>query len=256
VGRQSALAFLLLKASPMAEEIILNVDVRDKTGTGGARSARRDGMVPGILYGGDKAPVAISVDEKSFRKNLYTGKLLGHLVTLKYGEETQPVIARDVQFDPVTDRPLHFDLMRVDEKQKINIEVPVHFINEDECKAFRQGGSLEVVRHTVEIIVRADHIPEDLTVDLKGRKLGDIIRISDIKLPKGVEPAITDRDFVIASIKTSSVAIAADEIEEAIAEEQAEAEAAAIEAGEVPATEQGDEDGEAASEDEDEKSED
>ena len=237
----------------MAEEIILNVDVRDKTGTGGARSARRDGMVPGILYGGDKAPVAISVDEKSFRKNLYTGKLLGHLVTLKYGEETQPVIARDVQFDPVTDRPLHFDLMRVDEKQTIKIEVPVHFINQDECQAFRQGGSLEIVRHTVEIAVRADHIPEDLVVDLKGHKLGDTIRFSDIKVPKGVEPTITDRDFVIASIKTSSAAKAADEIEEAIAEEQAEA--AAIEAGDVPATEQGDEDGDAASEDEGEKSE-
>ncbi len=223
-------------------EIILNVDVRENTGTGGARAARRSGAVPGILYGGGKAPVAISVNEKDFRKNLYTGKLLGHLVTLKYGDESQPVIARDVQFDPVSDRPLHFDLMRVDEKQVIKIEVPVHFINQDECPAFRQGGSLEIVRHTVEIMVRADHIPEDLVVDLKGHKMGDTIRISDIKLPKGVEPSIGDRDFVIASIKVSSAAKAADEIEEAIAEEQAEAEAAAIEAGDVPATEQGDED--------------
>lgn len=225
-------------------EIILNVDVREGVGTGGARAARRAGMVPGILYGGDKAPVAISVDEKSFRKSLYTGKLLGHLVTLKYGEETQPVIARDVQFDPVSDRPLHFDLMRVDEKQTIKIEVPVHFINEDQCKAFRQGGSLEIVRHSVEIAVRADHIPEDLIVDLAGHKLGDTIRWSDLKVPKGVEPTITDRDFVIASIKTSSAAKAADEIEEAIAEETAAAEAAA--ADEVPATEQSAEGDEAA----------
>lgn len=218
-------------------EIILNVDVRDGVGTGGARAARRAGMVPGILYGGDKAPVAISVNEKDFRKNLYTGKLLGHLVTLKYGDETQPVIARDVQFDPVSDRPMHFDLMRVDEKQTIKIEVPVHFINQDECKAFRQGGSLEIVRHTVEISVRADHIPEDLVVDLAGHKLGDSIRISDIKLPKGVEPTITDRDFMIASIKVSSAALseAADEAADA---EAAEAEAAA--ADEVPATEQAD----------------
>ena len=94
-------------------EIILNVDVREGVGTGGARAARRAGFVPGVLYGGDKAPVALSVNEKDFRKSLYTGKLLGHLVTLKYGEETQPVIAKDVQFDPVSDRPLHFDLMRV-----------------------------------------------------------------------------------------------------------------------------------------------
>ena len=94
-------------------EIILNVDVREGVGTGSARAVRRSGAVPGILYGGDKAPVAISVNEKDFRKSLYTGKLLGHLVTLKYGDETQPVIAKDVQFDPVSDRPLHFDLMRV-----------------------------------------------------------------------------------------------------------------------------------------------
>ena len=114
-------------------EIILNVDVRDGVGTGGARAARRAGFVPGVLYGGDKAPVAVSVNEKDFRKSLYTGKLLGHLVTLKYGEETQPVIAKDVQFDPVSDRPLHFDLMRVDEKAPVKIEVPVHFLNADEA---------------------------------------------------------------------------------------------------------------------------
>jgi large subunit ribosomal protein L25 len=221
-------------------EIILNVDVRENTGTGGARAARRSGAVPGILYGGGKAPVAISVNEKDFRKNLYTGKLLGHLITLKYGEETQPVIAKDVQFHPVSDRPLHFDLMRVDEHQTIKIEVPVHFINEDQCGAFRQGGSLEIVRHSVEISVAADHIPEDLVVDLAGHKLGDTIRFSDIKLPEGVTATITDRDFVIASIKTSSAAISAAHDEETIAEEQAAAAEAA--ADEVPATEQGDED--------------
>jgi large subunit ribosomal protein L25 len=217
-------------------EIILNVDVRDGVGTGGARAARRAGMVPGILYGGDKAPVAISVNEKDFRKNLYTGKLLGHLVTLKYGEETQSVIAKDVQFDPVSDRPLHFDLMRVDENATIKIEVQIHFINEDQCKAFRQGGSLEIVRHSVEILVPANHIPEDLVVDLAGHKLGDTIRWSDVKVPADVEATIADRDFVIASIKTSSAAISAAADEAHDAEVAAEAEAAAV----VPATEQSD----------------
>ena len=219
-------------------EIILNVDVRDGVGTGGARAARRAGMVPGVLYGGDKAPVAIAVNERDFRKSLYTGKLLGHLVTLKYGKETQPVIARDVQFDPVSDRPLHFDLMRVDAKQTIKIDIPVHFINQDQCEAFRQGGSLEVVRHSVEVKVRADHIPEDLVVDLAGHKLGDTIRWTDLKGTEEVEPTITDRDFVIASIKTSSAAIsaAADEAHDAEVAAEAEAEAAA----EVPTTEQAD----------------
>ena len=223
-------------------EIILNVDVREGVGTGGARAARRAGMVPGILYGGDKAPVAISVNEKDFRKNLYTGKLLGHLVTLKYGDETQPVIAKDVQFDPVSDRPLHFDLMRVDEDQTIKIEVPVHFINQDQCEAFRQGGSLEIVRHSVEVKVRADHIPEDLIVDLAGHKLGDTIRWTDLKGTEEVEPTITDRDFVIASIKTSSAAISA------AADEAADAAEAEEAAAEVPASEQAEEAAEGESE--------
>ena len=226
-------------------EIILNVDVRDGVGTGGARAARRAGMVPGVLYGGDKAPVAIAVNEKDFRKSLYTGKLLGHLVTLKYGDESQPVIARDVQFDPVSDRPLHFDLMRVGAKQTIKIDVPVHFINQDQCEAFRQGGSLEVVRHSVEVKVRADHIPEDLIVDLAGHQLGDTIRWSDLKGTENVEPTITDRDFVIASIKTSSAAISA------AADEAHDAEVAA-EAAEVEATEQGAADEAEATEDKDE----
>ncbi|QLQ12183.1 MAG: 50S ribosomal protein L25/general stress protein Ctc [Brevundimonas sp.] len=203
----------------MAEDIILNVDVREGVGTGGARAARRTGVVPGILHGGDKAPVPISVNEKDFRKSLYTGKLLGHLVTLKYGEETQPVIARDVQFHPVTDRPLHFDLMRVDEKQVITIEVPVHFANEENCQAFRQGGSLEVVRHTVEVKVRADKIPEELVVDLAGHVLGDIIRWTDLKGTENCEPTITDRDFVIASIKSSSAAKSEDAADEAVADD-------------------------------------
>ncbi|MFN7128380.1 MAG: 50S ribosomal protein L25/general stress protein Ctc [Brevundimonas sp.] len=204
-------------------EIILNVDVRDGVGTGGARAARRAGFVPGVLYGGDKAPVSISVNEKDFRKSLYTGKLLGHLVTLKYGEETQPVIAKDVQFDPVSDRPMHFDLMRVDEHAPIKIEVSVHFKNADDAPFVRQGGSLEVVRHAVEILVKADSIPEELVVDLAKAQMGDTIRFSDIELPKGVEPTITDRDFVIATIKVSSAALSA------AADEAADADAAPTE---------------------------
>ena len=187
-------------------EIILNVDVREGVGTGSARAVRRSGSVPGILYGGDKAPVSISVNEKDFRKSLYTGKLLGHLVTLKYGEETQPVIAKTVQFDPVSDRPLHFDLMRVDAKAPIKIEINVHFKNADEAPFSRAGGMLEVVRHTVEILVAANKIPEELVVDLKGREIGETIRMSDITLPKGASATITDRDFVIATIKNSAAA--------------------------------------------------
>ena len=185
-------------------DIILNVELRERIGTGGARAARREGLVPGVLYGGDKDPVAITVKSNEFRKALYTGKLLGHLVTLKYGEETQPVIAKTVDFDPVSDRPMHFDLMRVDANAPVKIEIAVHFKNADEAPFTRAGGMLEIVRHSVEILVAADLIPDELVVDLKGREIGENIRISDIDLPKGATTVIADRDFMIATIKNSA----------------------------------------------------
>lgn len=188
-------------------EIVLNVEVRERTGTGGAREARRAGKVPGILYGGSQAPVAIAVRENEFRKSLYTGKLLGHLVTLKYGDETQPVIAKDIQFDPVTDMPVHFDLYRVDSAGVIKISVPVHFKNHEASPGLKAGGSLEVVRHEVEVNAPASAIPEELIVDLTGKVMGDTIRISDVVLPKGVTPVLTDRDFVLATLKVSSAAM-------------------------------------------------
>ncbi|WP_292053255.1 MULTISPECIES: 50S ribosomal protein L25/general stress protein Ctc [unclassified Brevundimonas] len=185
-------------------EIILNVDVREGVGTGSARAVRRAGAVPGILYGGDKAPVAISVSEREFRKSLYTGKLLGHLVTLKYGEETQPVIAKTVDFDPVTDRPLHFDLMRVDETAPVKISLPVQFINADEAPFVRQGGTLEVVRHEVEVMIRADQMPSAFIIDLAKVENDTNIRFSDITNVGDAQPTITDRDFMIASVKSSA----------------------------------------------------
>ena len=184
-------------------EIILNVELRDRAGTGGSRETRRQGFVPGVLYGGPQAPVNIAVKGNEFRKALYTGKLLGHLVTLQYGEEKQSVIAKAVQFHPVTDEPLHFDLYRVDEHQLIKIEVPVHFKNNDISVGLKKGGTLEVIRHTVELACPADKIPEELVIDLASHDIGDVIRISEVKLPEGVRPAM-DRDFVIANLKASA----------------------------------------------------
>lgn len=190
-------------------DIILNVEVRERTGTGGARETRRAGMVPGVLYGGDKDPVAIAVKANEFRKALYTGKLLGHLVTLKYGDETQPVIAKAVDMHPVNDEPVHFDLYRVDEHQLIKIEVPVHFKNHEESPGLKKGGTLNIVRHTVELACPADHIPEELVFDLTGAEIGDTIRMSAFALPEGVKPGV-DRDFVVATLAGSSASASAD----------------------------------------------
>jgi large subunit ribosomal protein L25 len=191
-------------------DIVLNVEVRERTGTGGAREARRQAKVPGVLYGGPQGPVPIAVRQNEFRKALYTGKLLGHLVTLRHGKDDQQVIAKDVQFHPVTDEPLHFDLYRVEKGQEIHINVPVHFRNEDASPGIKQGGSLEIVRHDLELVCRADAIPEELVVDMTGREIGDTIRLSDITLPTGVRAAVNDPEFVIATLKVSSAAQAED----------------------------------------------
>jgi large subunit ribosomal protein L25 len=205
-------------------EIVLNVEVREQGGTGAARAVRREGKVPGVLYGGKLEPVAIAVRQNEFRKALYTGKLLGHLVTLKYGAETQPVIAKDVQFNPVTDEPTHFDLYRVDAHQQIRIAVPVHFRNQEASPGIKRGGVLNINIHEVEVLAAADHIPEELVVDLTGLEIGDAVRGADIKLPTGVEMPAQLREATVASIATSS-AMQSEEAEEGEAGAAEEAEA-------------------------------
>ena len=190
-------------------DIVLNVEVRERTGTGGARETRRAGLVPGVLYGGDKAPVAISVKSNEFRKALYTGKLLGHLVTLKHGKESQSVIAKAIDLHPVTDEPVHFDLYRVDEHQEIKIAVPVHFQNQEASPGLKRGGMLNVVLHEVLLSCHADSIPEELAFDLSGLEIGDTIRVSDLKLGKGVTAAI-DGDSVVATVAGASAQMSAD----------------------------------------------
>jgi len=190
-------------------EIVLNVEVRERTGTGGAREIRRAGKVPGVLYGGGKDPVSIAVRANEFRKALYTGKLLGHLVTLQYGKETQPVIAKDVQLHPVTDEPVHFDLYRVDEHQLIRIAVPVHFRNQEASPGRKRGGTINIVAHEIELEVPADEIPEELIFDVTGLDIGDTIRIGAFKLPKGAK-SVQDAEFVVASIAGTSAQAAED----------------------------------------------
>src|SRR6185312_528219 len=161
-------------------DIVLNVEVRDTVGTGAARSARREGKVPGVLYGGPLGPVSIAVATNEFRKALYSGKLLGHLVTLRHGGESQPVIAKDVQFHPVSDEPMHFDLYRVDAHQLITIAVPVHFKNEEASPGMKAGGALNINLHEVQIEVPADSIPEELGVDLTGLEMGAVINAAEL----------------------------------------------------------------------------
>jgi large subunit ribosomal protein L25 len=203
-------------------DIVLNVEVRDNAGTGAARAARREGKVPGVLYGGPLGPVSIAVRSNEFRKALYSGKLLGHLVTLSHAGESQPVIAKDVQFHPVTDEPMHFDLYRVDAHQLVKIAVPVHFKNEDASPGMKAGGALNIALHEVQLEVPADSIPEELVVDLTGLEMGAVIHATDLKLPKGAKVSKHDAELTVASIGISSAAKAEAADEAAAAETPAE----------------------------------
>ena len=187
----------------MSSNIVLTVDVREGTGKGAARAARREDLVPGVLYGGKLGPVSINLRGNEIRKALLTGKFISNMMELEHDGKRQQVIARDIQFHPVSDAPLHVDLFRVDEDTKINVEVTVHFINEEKSPGMKRGGVLNIVRHTVELLCPAGSIPEALEADLSGLDIGDTIHMSSISLPKGVTPTITDRDFTVATLQGS-----------------------------------------------------
>jgi large subunit ribosomal protein L25 len=194
-------------------DIVLNVELRDRVGGGGARATRRAGLVPGILYGAGRAPAPIAVKAGDLRKALHTGKLLGHLVTLQYGQEQQPVIAKAVQFHPVNDEPVHFDLFRVDAHASIRISVPVHFEHHDASPGLKRGGTLNVDLHEIEVMAPADAIPEEILVDLTGLDVGDTVRAADLALPERVQVHAHHRDSTVASIGATSAMTSAETAE-------------------------------------------
>jgi len=180
--------------------IVLNVEKRERTGTGGARATRNAGLVPGVLYGGARGSIPIEINAKDVEMALRSGKFLSHMVELNHQGEKQPVIPRAIQFHPVTDLPIHVDLYRIEENSEIAIDVVVHFKNHEASPGLKRGGVLNIVRHTIKLKVKANAIPEEIVVDLTGRDIGDSIHISQIELPKGARPVIRDRDFTVATI--------------------------------------------------------
>jgi len=177
---------------------------RTGTGKGAARQARRDGMVPGIVFGGDNDPLPIQIPFNELFKRLKAGRFKSTLWNLKVeGHEDVRVICRDVQRDVVKDLPTHLDLMRLRRTTKINLFIPVEFENEDIAPGIKKGGVLTVVRPEVELICTAGDIPENITVDLSELNIGDVVTISSVNLPNGTKPTI-DRDFVIANISAPS----------------------------------------------------
>ncbi len=212
----------------MAETDVFHCEVRERTGTGGARAARRDGWVPGVIYGGDLGPVSIRLRYTEVNQAYRAGRMRGRLARIEVpGQDyIQPVIAREVQVDPVRDFPIHVDLLRVDEKTRIDVDVPVKFINNELSPGLKRGGVINVVRHTIRVFAPATAIPESIVVDVAGLDIGDAVHISAIKLPEGVTPTISDRDFTVATIAAPSAFKT---------EEEEAAEAAAAAAAAAPA---------------------
>jgi len=199
----------------MAGEIPdLHATVRTGTGKGAARQARRDGLVPGIIYGGGTDPQPINIPYNVLYKRLKQGRFLSTLFNMKVdGQDDVRVICRNVQRDVVKDLPTHVDFMRLKRTSKVNLFIAVDFINEEAAPGIKKGGVLTVVRPEVELVVTASDIPEKITVDLTGLEIGDTVTISSVDLPAGAKPTI-DRDFVIANIQAPSGLRAADDAEE------------------------------------------
>ena len=208
----------------MAEMPMIEATSRIGVGKGAARAARRDGNVPGVVYGGGKDPVSINIEHKVLLKALKAGKFLTTLVNLKVDGEDNRVICRAVQRDVVKDMPIHADFLRLSEQSQINLMIPVEFVNEEEAPGLRQGGVLTVVRGEIELKVRAGDIPDHVTVDLTGLEIGDTVKISDVTLPEGAAPTITDRDFMIANISAPTVLAVEEDEEDVEGEEGVEGE--------------------------------
>ena len=195
----------------MANLTAFAAEPRDRAGKGAARATRREGRVPGVIYGNKQDPVLISVDPIDLMKQINTPGFFSRVYEVDVSGDKHRVLARDLQVDPVSDQPIHLDFMRFSASTRLNIDVQVVFQNEDECPGLRLGGVLNVVRFTVELRCRPDSIPESLTADLSGLEIGDSLHISAIELPEDVELTITDRDFTIATIAAPTIV---EEVEE------------------------------------------
>ncbi|MEM9999733.1 MAG: 50S ribosomal protein L25/general stress protein Ctc [Pseudomonadota bacterium] len=211
----------------MSDSYVLAAEARDRVGKGSARAIRRQGNVPAVIYGDKQSPLSVAVSRKDVTQMIMSGGFLTTVGEIEVEGKKHKVLAKDYQLDPVKDKLMHVDFLRISAKSIVTVNVPVHFENEETCPGIKMGGVLNIVRHEVEVNVPADSIPDSFTLDLAEAQVGDALKISAISLPEGAEPTITDRDFTIATIAAPGGGVKDDEETE---------DAAAPD--EVPATEQ------------------
>jgi large subunit ribosomal protein L25 len=188
----------------MSEQLTLPAEPRDRAGKGASRALRRDGRVPAVIYGDKKDPISVHLEEKLLTKMLSTGHFMNTVVMIDASGQSHRTLPKDVQFHPVTSRPIHVDFLRIGEHSKVTVAVPVRFDDEEQSPGIKRGGVLNVVRHELELVCDAAEIPDEIHISLNGLDIGDSIHISSVKLPKGSESAITDRDFTIATLVAPS----------------------------------------------------
>ena len=213
----------------MSEALTLPAETRDRAGKGASRALRREGRVPAVIYGGKEEPRTIHVEEKELVRQLGTGHFMNSVVEIALGGETIRTLPKDVALHPVKDRPLHVDFYRLSGDARIEVAVPVVFINEEAAPGLKKGGVLNVVRHELQLVCASDRIPAEVQIDVTGKEVGDSIHISEVTLPDGAASAITDRDFTIATLVAPS----------ALKRSESEQTGEGMEAGETAATEQG-----------------
>ena len=223
----------------MSDALTLPAEQRERAGKGASRALRREGRVPAVVYGGKEEPLAIHVEAKELVRQLGTGHFMNSIVMVEVGGKPIRTLPKDVALHPVTDRPLHVDFLRLAKDAKVEVAVPVVFVNEDDSPGLKKGGVLNVVRHELELVCEADKIPTEISLDVTGLEVGDSIHISHVTLPEGSVSAITDRDFTIATIVAPSALKQTEAVEAAEGAEavEVEGEAAEEEGGEEAAEE-------------------
>jgi len=206
----------------MSEVLDLSAEARDRAGKGASRAIRREGRVPAVIYGEKQEPTAIHLEEKVLMKMLHTGHFFNSVVMIDVAGKKVRTLPKDVQFHPVTDRPLHADFLRIGEHSKVHVNVPVHFKDEELSPGLKRGGVLNVVVHDLGLSVDAAEIPEEIVISLKGLEVGDNIHLSQIKLPKGAT-ATDATDITLATIVAPSALKSSEDEAAASADEASEA---------------------------------
>ena len=204
----------------MSDALTLPAETRERAGKGASRALRRESRTPAVIYGGKEEPHMIHVEQKELVRQLMTGHFMNSIVMIEVDGKSVRTLPKDVAFHPVTDVPLHADFLRLSKDAKVEVSIPVAFVNQEDSPGLKKGGVLNVVRHELDLVCVADKIPDEIIIDVTGKEVGDSIHISELELPEGSESAITDRDFTIATLVAPSALKSQDDETEGDEEEE------------------------------------